>query len=445
MNIINHNYLKFNLNCRLLPKLARIDIIIYIIVKISQNRWTYMRTVAVIGGGASGMTAALTAAEKNENRVILFERQQRVGRKLLATGNGRCNLSNIRLTLNNYHGSDPGFAQYALSLLPPEKALGFFGKLGLLTVIEDSGRVYPLSDSANSVVDILRFACTSAGVEIITSCPVKEIRQEGKGFRISAEDHICRADKIIVACGGIAGGKLGGVNDGYELLRALGHSRTALAPALVQVTTEPEYPRALKGVRADAELSIVSDGKRLAISRGELQFTEKGISGPVTFEVSRVVSTLGGRPSEAHIDFLADHKAADVRAMLKAKAERYGDLPCDELFTGIVHNRLGKMLLKYCGIHSQKSMAELNGEELSTAAEAAKDFRLRIRGTEGFDNAQVTAGGIRTDEFLPETLESRIVPGLFACGEVLDIDGDCGGYNLQWAWASGRLAGRLGE
>ena len=403
-----------------------------------------MRTVAVIGGGASGMTAALTAAEKSGNRVILFERQQRVGRKLLATGNGRCNLSNTKLTLSNYHGLDPGFAQHALSLFPPEKALGFFGKLGLLTVVEDSGRVYPLSDSANSVVDILRFACTATGVEMITSCPVKEIKKEGKSFIISAEDKEYRADNVIVACGGLAGGKLGGVSDGYELLRALGHSRTALAPALVQVNTETEYPRALKGVRADAELSIDSGGKRLAISRGELQFTEKGISGPVTFEISRVVSILGGKPAKAHIDFLADHSEADVRAMLTAKAERYGDLASDELFTGIVHNRLGKMLLKYSGIRSQKSMAELSAEEVAAAAGAAKDFCLNITGTEGFDSAQVTAGGMRTDEFCPETLESRIIPGLFACGEVLDIDGDCGGYNLQWAWASGRLAGRLG-
>ena len=390
------------------------------------------------------MTAALTAAEQSGNKVILFERQQRVGRKLLATGNGRCNLSNTKLTLSNYHGRDPGFAQHALSLFPPEKALGFFGKLGLLTVVEDSGRVYPLSDSANSVVDILRFACTAAGVEMITSCPVKEIRKEGKCFVISAEGQEYRADNVIVACGGLAGGKLGGVSDGYELLKAIGHSRTALAPALVQVNTEPEYPRALKGVRADAELSIDSGGKRLAISRGELQFTEKGISGPVTFEVSRVVSMLGGKPAKAHIDFLADHSKADVRAMLAAKVERYGELTSDELFTGIVHNRLGKMLLKYSGMRSQKSMAELSAEEVSAAAGAAKDFCLNITGTEGFDSAQVTAGGMRTDEFCPETLESRIIPGLFACGEVLDIDGDCGGYNLQWAWASGRLAGRLG-
>ena len=404
-----------------------------------------MSKVAVIGGGASGMMAALTAAEDKENSVLLLERQQRVGRKLLATGNGRCNLSNTELTMQNYHGSDPAFAEHALRGFDPEKTLDFFRKLGLLTVTEPGGRAYPLSDSANSVVDILRFACAEVGVEIITSCPVLGIKKDGSKFLISAGEETIRTDKVIVACGGLAGGKLGGVKDGYELLGSLGHSRTALMPALVQVTTDPEYPRALKGIRADAEIELFSEDRHICSARGELQFTEKGISGPVTFDISRAVASLGDKKGTVHIDFLADYPRNEVLSMLRAKASAYGTLPCEELFTGLVHNRLGKMLLKYSGLRGGKTMSELTEEELADAAGAAKDFRLRIKGTEGFDNAQVTAGGIRTSEFDPRTLESRMVPGLFACGEVLDIDGDCGGYNLQWAWASGRLAGKLGK
>ena len=445
MNIINHICLKFNLNRRHLPKFLRIDIIINNTAIKLQSRLMIMKTVAVIGGGASGMLAALTAAENSGNKVIIFERQQRVGRKLMATGNGRCNLSNTELSINNYHGSDPGFAAYALSCFPPEKTLEYFRRLGLLTVREAGGRVYPLSDSANSVVDMLRYACLSTGIETVTSCRVEAVSRRGDGFMISAGEHSCRADRVIVACGGMAGGKLGGVSDGYALLCSLGHSRTALMPALVQVTTDPEYPRALKGVRADAELKIISEGRVIAESRGELQFTEKGISGPVTFEVSRAAACLGERKAAAHIDFLADYPAESVMEMLREKAAGYGMLPCEELFTGLLHNRLGKMLVKYSGISGGKTLAGITEDELERAACAARDFRLRIKGTEGFDNAQVTAGGIKTSEFDPHTLESRIVPGLFACGEVLDIDGDCGGYNLQWAWASGRLAGRLGE
>lgn len=404
-----------------------------------------MSKVAVIGGGASGMMAALTAAEDKENSVLLLERQQRVGRKLLATGNGRCNLSNTELTMQNYHGSDPAFAEHALRGFDPEKTLDFFRKLGLLTVTEPGGRAYPLSDSANSVVDILRFACAEVGVEIITSCPVLGIKKDGSKFLISAGEETIRTDKVIVACGGLAGGKLGGVKDGYELLCSLGHSRTALMPALVQVTTDPEYPRALKGIRADAEIELFSEDRHICSAKGELQFTEKGISGPVTFDISRAVASLGDKKGTVHIDFLADYPQNEVLSMLRSKASAYGTLPCEELFTGLVHNRLGKMLLKYSGLRGGKTMSELTEEELADTAGAAKDFRLRIKGTEGFDNAQVTAGGIRTSEFDPRTLESRMVPGLFACGEVLDIDGDCGGYNLQWAWASGRLAGKLGK
>ncbi len=404
-----------------------------------------MSTVAVIGGGASGMMAALTAAENKMNTVLLFERQQRVGRKLLATGNGRCNLSNTDLSIRNYHGSDPAFAEQALQGFGPEKTIDFFRKLGLLTVTEPGGRVYPLSDSANSVVDILRFACAEAGVEIVASCPVRAIKKEGMKFFLSAGEENFKADKVIIACGGLAGGKLGGVKDGYDLLCSLGHSRTALMPALVQVTTDPEYPRALKGVRADAELELFSEDRHIKSARGELQFTEKGISGPVTFDISRAVASLGERKKTVCIDFLADYPRDEVLSMLRAKAAAYGTQACEELFTGLVHNRLGKMLLKYSGLRGGKTMAELKETELAGAADAAKEFRLSIKGTEGFDNAQVTAGGIRTAEFDPRTLESRIVPGLFACGEVLDIDGDCGGYNLQWAWASGRLAGKLGK
>ena len=391
------------------------------------------------------MMAALTAAEKKENRVILFERQQRVGRKLLATGNGRCNLSNMDLSIRNYHGRDPAFAAPALESFPPEKTREFFRSLGLLTVSEPEGRVYPLSDSANSVADILRFTCAVSGVEISTACPVRSVLRDGESFRLTAGEQTYKADKVIIACGGLAGGKLGGVGDGYELLCSLGHSRTALLPSLVQVTAESGYPRALKGVRADVRLRIDSEGKQKAESRGELQFTEKGISGPVTFEISRAVAALGGKKGTAHLDFLADYTREEVLSLLETKASAFGGMPCEELFTGIVHNRLGKMLVKYSGLAAGKPMAELTEKEFRTAAEAAKDFCLPLKGTEGFDNAQITAGGIRTDEFDPFTLESRIVPGLFACGEVLDIDGDCGGYNLQWAWASGRLAGGLGE
>ena len=402
-----------------------------------------MQTVIIIGGGASGMMAALTASENHNNRVLLIERQQRVGRKLLATGNGRCNLTNTGAAIGNYHGENRDFAAPALASFPPQAALDFFHSLGLVTVEEHSGRVYPLSDSANSVVDVLRFSLEARGVELKAPCPVREVKREKAGFLVLTDAERLHADKLIVACGGAAGEKLGGVMDGYTLLGMLGHRRTALCPSLVQLLTAPEYPRALKGVRSDCRLRLFAGTFLLAGSAGELQFTETGVSGPAVFDLSRAAAT-GGKGLTLAADFLKDYDAPSVLALLRQRREALPELPAADMLTGIVHNRLGRMLVKYAALDANAPLRALDDDALTRLARACKDFRLDVRGTEGFDKAQVTAGGVKTSGFNPETLESWFVPGLFACGEVLDIDGDCGGYNLQWAWASGRMAGRLG-
>ncbi len=402
-----------------------------------------MKTILVIGGGASGLLAALTAAEDPQNRVLLLERQQRVGRKLLATGNGRCNLTNTGAAPEHYHGEEPDFVRPALARFGPQEALAFFHRLGLLTQEEYGGRVYPLSNSANSVLDVLRFALDKAGVEQRTACPVRSLTPKGAGFLAETEQGSLYADAVILACGGAAGAKLGGVMDGYQLAKGMGHKRTGLYPALVQLVTAPEYPRALKGVRADCRLRLLRREYALAASSGELQFTDNGISGPATFDISRAAAT-GGEGLTVEINFLP-FGVNDASALLAERKATFPDQPVSEVFTGMLHNRLGRMLVKYAGVDGAKPLRELDDAERNRLAQAATAFRLPVKGTEGFDHAQVTVGGLRCRDFDPLTLESRLVPGLFACGEVLDVDGDCGGYNLQWAWASGRLAGRLGR
>ena len=402
-----------------------------------------METVIVIGGGASGLIAALTAAEDKSRRVIVLERQQRIGRKLLATGNGRCNLTNTGASPENYHGENPAFAVPALEKFPPEKALEYFHSLGLVTVEEYGGRVYPLSNSANSVLDVLRFALEQSGVEVKSATSAREIYRDDTGWAVVTDGETLHCDKLIVACGGATGAKLGGVSDGYDLLKPLGHKRTGLYPSLVQLITEPEYPRSLKGVRADCRLRLFSSGEALTESRGELQFTDNGVSGPAAFDVSRAAST-GGKRLSIEADFFADYSVEAVTAMLRQRREKLPELTATDILAGMLHNRLGKMLVKYTALDANVPIKTLTDRQLIALARACKGFRLKLLGTEGFDNAQVTAGGIRTGGFDPETLESWFMPGLFVCGELLDIDGDCGGYNLQWAWASGRLAGRLG-
>ena len=399
-------------------------------------------TVAVVGGGASGMIAALTAAEVPGRHVLLLERQQRIGRKLLATGNGRCNLTNRDAAPKDYFGTDPSFASYAISHFRSVDTQRFFAHLGLLTTTEPDGRIYPLSDSSNSVLDVLRFALDRAGVELRCSFPVEEIQADKRGYTLRSGTEKVHADAVILACGGAAGAKLGGVTDGYRLGKALGHRRSSLYPSLTRILTDPEYPRSLKGIRVQTALTLTRRGQVLARSSGEVQFTETGISGPAGFDLSRAVS-FGGDDQLLHLQLLPFDEDA-VFHLVQARQMQFSDLETSELFTGMLHNRLGRVVVKAAGLSAAAPISSLSESELRRAAGQCTDFCLPVRGVDGFDAAQVTAGGLLTEGFDPETMQSRIHPGLFACGEVLDIDGPCGGYNLQWAWASGRLAGRLG-
>ena len=401
-----------------------------------------MRNIVIIGGGASGMCAAVRAAADAGNRVTLLERQSRLGRKLLATGNGRCNLTNTGAEPSHYHGEDPAFVRPALSKYPPAAVLEFFAGLGLQTVTEYGGRVYPMSDHAGSVLDVLRLALDRADVELVTGAAVTDVSRSGGGFAVTWDGGSARADRLIVACGGCAGGRLGGVTDGYALLSALGHSRTALRPALTTVRTAPDYPRALKGIRADAIASVLRDGTVLASERGDVLFTETGLSGTAIFALSRAVSAGGGGLSVS-LDFFPDAAEAALLSDLYARRERWPGLEANRILTGTVQSRLGLMLCKYAGLGGGETVGTLTDAALKKLSRAMKRFSLPVTGVGGFDVSQVTAGGVRTSEFDPETLQSRLVPGLYACGEVLDIDGDCGGFNLQWAWASGLLAGEL--
>lgn len=398
-----------------------------------------MKQVAVIGGGASGMAAALAAAESGA-AVTLLERQARLGRKLAVTGNGRCNLSNEFCGEGCYHGAPGTFLRPALAACGVEETLRRFREMGLVTVTEPNGRVYPLSDTAGSVVDVLRFSLDAAGVRQRLGFEVQSLRRQGSGFLLTGGEGSLYADRVIVACGGAAGGKLGGGNSGYGLLAAFGHQITALRPALVQLRTAGTFCRGLKGVRADAAVAVLRGERTVAESAGEVQFTEYGLSGPAIFEISR--AALEGPDTWVQLDLMRTLEVAALSTLLLHRAETRPGLTLDDLFTGTVHNRLGRMLLKYAGYAGSAPVSSLTRLDAEKLARAAKGVTLQITGDLGFDSAQVTAGGADTGAFYADTLESRLCPGLYACGEVLDVDGDCGGYNLQWAWSSGFLAGK---
>ena len=400
-----------------------------------------MHTIVIIGAGASGMAAALAARESLDNRVILLERQSRVGRKLLATGNGRCNLTNLRADISRYHGEDAGFAAPALERFGAEDTLAWFSSLGLLTRAEDTGRVYPLSDAAGSVVDTLRLAVAARGAETVCGFTVSSAQKDGGLFVVTSDQgEAVTGDRLIVACGGMAGARLGGVRDGYELLSRFGHRRTALRPSLVQLKTDNTWTRSMKGVRTQAALTLERNGDVLAASRGEIQFTDYGISGPAVFDLSRAASSAGDGCVIA-LRLLPELNVADITDYLHRKQNDFPNYKAENILTGSLHNSIARTLLRRAEITPEAFLWSLTEAQLRDLVGLLLRFELPLLGTLGFTEAQVTAGGIETGGFDARTMESLLVPGLYACGEVLDIDGDCGGFNLQWAWSSGRLAG----
>ena len=394
--------------------------------------------VGIIGAGASGMAAALAAAENPNVSVILMERQARVGRKLQATGNGRCNLSNVLANVEAYHGEQPEFVSPALEAFGPVDTMFWFRNLGLYTVTEDSGKVYPYSDQANSVVDVLRLNLERGNITMKLGFEAEKISRTEGGFAVIGQEETFFCDKLIVACGGLAGSKLGGSMAGYKLLAKLGHKSTRLRPSLVQIKTDWGSIGALKGVRTNAHVRILRDGSLFRESRGELQFTEQGISGPVVFEISRDVCYGSGHWT-AELDFIPDLTPEQLLAEINRR--RKTALPMDELLTGILHNRLGRVLTKAAGVKGKEFVRQLSDQEAEAVCRAVKELEIGLTEPLGMDSAQVTAGGVLTSQFDENTMQSRLIPGLYACGEVLDIDGDCGGFNLQWAWSSGRMAG----
>ena len=394
--------------------------------------------IGIIGGGASGMAAALAAAENKNVQVILMERQARVGKKLSATGNGRCNLTNLHAMEGGFYGDNAAFADFALKHFDVNNTLDWFAGLGLYTVAEDSGRVYPYSDQANSVVDVLRFALEKPNIQVLTGFEVTKVKKTNEGFKVDSAEESILVDKLVIACGGLAATKLGGSMAGYKLLRSFGHKCTKLRPTLVQLKSDWKGCASLKGVRANCHAEILHDGKLHAESTGELQFTEYGLSGPVIFEVSRD-TCQGIGEWICRLDFLPDLSVGKLTEMLMGR--RATAWKSEDLFTGILHNRLGRVLTQAVGISGYVPIAQLEEDEIAAVAKAVKSFVVALTEPMGMDSAQVTAGGIVTAEFHQETMESKLVPGLYACGEVLDFDGYCGGYNLQWAWSSGRLAG----
>lgn len=399
------------------------------------------------------MAAAITAAGQGAD-VTVLERNDRLGKKILSTGNGKCNLGNLDLTADAYYGSDPRFITKILERFSEQDTMDFFKKLGLM-IKDKNGYLYPASEQAASVLDVLRFELQVLGVKVITECKVNHIRRDSESGEILVSDGVSeyRFDVVILACGSKAAPKTGSDGSGYKLAKQLGHSLIPTVPALVQLKCEEDYLKAVAGVRADALIRVLGPeqdkGKYgsetcFAVERGELQLTEYGISGIPVFQLSRQVNYILREQDHVtvEIDFLPDLSNEEFYELCREREEKLGKgRTVEEFFTGMLNKKIMLLFMKLAGLKGHIPVEEADYFKRKQVYALCKNWRVTVNGSNSYDNAQVCAGGVNTAE-ITENFESRLVPGVYMVGELLDVDGKCGGYNLHWAWASGVLAGR---
>ena len=402
--------------------------------------------IAVIGGGAAGMAAAIEAARQGA-QVTLWERGERLGRKLAATGNGRCNLTNLEAGPAHYFTREPAALAAVLKSSSPEDVIGFFLSLGLFVTEEEAGRVYPSCFLANAVVDVLRAGLAEAGVAVRTGCALRGIEKAGEGFLLVMESgERAFARKVIVACGGPAAPDLGGSGFGAELMAGLGHEVLPAAPSLTPLCCEEKVFRSLKGIRVRAGLTarLTATEDVLRRERGELQLTEYGVSGIPALNASTqaALALASGLGVKLCVDLLPDMPGGAVEAMLFERRKAFLARRCEGFLLGVFHRRIGELVQKRAGLLPERQVGSLTDDELWALAQVCKDLRFRCVGVQPFGRAQCATGGASLAQFSPKTLESLVCPGIYAAGEVLDVAGDCGGFNLHFAWVSGRLAGR---
>ena len=405
-----------------------------------------MKTLAIVGGGASGMLAGITALETNPDiHVIIFDQKDILGKKILSTGNGRCNLTNKNMSLDYFRSDEPQLISSVLKAFGYSDTIRFFENLGLL-MKSRNGYIYPRCDQASVVRSVLDNRLKELGA-FRRENAVTSICRTKKGFQIETGSEKIQADRIILSAGGKASSKLGSDGSGYTLVKSLGHSVVPVVPALVQLKVKDFAFQKASGVRTDAKVTALINGRMAASDTGELQITNYGISGIPVFQVSRYISRAlyEKKNAQVMIDFLPELEEASLRELFSKKLQHLSEnqkAKPEDLLTGILHTKLIPEILRISGIRFSAKLNMIKRAELTRLCEVIKSCRLNISDTNGFDNAQVSAGGVSLKEVDMETMQSCITKDLYLAGELLDVDGICGGYNLQWAWATGYLAGK---
>ncbi len=401
-----------------------------------------MKKVIIIGGGTSGLMAAITAARQGA-KVTLLEKNKQTGKKLLVTGNGRCNFTNRNQELSKYRSNDPELVRQALDAFPMLQTVEFFEELGLL-VKDRAGYLYPNSGQAASVAELLRLEAQRLQIKIACNTEVLAIEKDDDVFRVKTEGWVYEGDAVILACGSKAAPETGSTGDGYRFAKHFGHTVITPLPALTGVHAAEKDCAKLAGVRQDAKVTLFVEGEKCVEDEGEVQFTAYGLSGIPVFQLSRYVSRAleAGKKCEIFLDLWTTHTVEWIEKNLRDKQAFTGNRSGTNVLLGMFPEKLSQVLLERAGISLKKKRKEWSDKEVHRLAAQMKQMRFAIMKCRGYEQAQVCTGGVPLSELKGITMESALVPGLYLAGEVLDVDGACGGYNLQWAWTSGYLAGK---
>lgn len=418
-----------------------------------------MKNVIVIGAGASGLMAAITAANNGAN-VTVLEHKECAGKKILQTGNGRCNLTNEYMDEKCYQNPDTFFVMNVIKKFNVNDTIDFFNSIGVLTKIRqgyvgndgNERYVYPNSDQASTVLNALLIECKNKDVDIEYNINVLNIKKDKDTKRFTVitcrDDNEVKytCDSIIISTGSKAAYITGSDGSGYELAKSIGHKIVKPLPALVPLTSPDEICKDLAGVRNESVIAAYCCDEKVvpfAVAKGEVQFTDYGISGIPVFQISRHVTYLLNKKKKiiVSIDLLPKFSEQDLTYFFKKIKENNKNMLFADFLCGMINAKIGKMLCKRCGIGKKQIIDNVTENDLIIVISEIKHFEMVIDGDKGFDRAQICSGGVSLDEIDMATMQSRVCSGVYFAGEILDVDGICGGYNLQWAWSSGHLAG----
>jgi predicted Rossmann fold flavoprotein len=397
--------------------------------------------VIIVGAGPAGLMAAIPCA-KGKLRTLVLNSKETIGAKLLLSGGGRCNVTNLKADEKDYQTGEPRTVRNILRSFPPEHTLGFFKELGVEMVLEEGTKYFPREQSAKVVLQALIQASCKAGVVIQTGKKVKAVSQERGAFRVSGEGFEYSAKTLVIATGGLSYPETGSDGSGYSLAESLGHSIIPTTPALTPLLTDDPDWKALTGITLPVKLSVIAGEEKIAQSEGALLFTHTGFSGPAVLDISGPWLRPGTEGKSLAANFFPEHKEADLSAAWMRGAAEHPDRSWKRFLAQYFPERLAEVLLKKSGIDTMSRFDQVSRIERGSFIRLLFNFPLRVSGAQGYEKAEATAGGVNLGEVDAKTLESNVCARLFFAGEALDVDGRIGGFNFQWAWASGTVVGR---